>query len=82
MRKIELVFYNVYPSEKNTGLKHVLWEITDKDGNVNYDWGFAEWDGLAWGNIEVPEGYTAQVYSWANTVDPVFVLVEKKIITL
>ena len=82
MKKIELYFYQVNPSTTNTGLKNVLWEITDSAGVITHDWGFCDWDGTAWGVIEVPEGYTAQVHSWANTVDPDLVLEEKKIITL
>jgi hypothetical protein len=81
MKKIELLFYKTNPSEKNTGLKHVLWEIVDESGNKTYDWGFCEWSGMAWGDIEVPEGYTAQVFAWANTVNPDLLTVEKRIIT-
>lgn len=81
MKIIELIFYTTNPSEKNTGLKHVLWEITDDAGKVTHDWGFGEWDGTAWGVIEVPEGYTAQVHSWANTTEPGLLVNERRIIT-
>lgn len=82
MKKIELLFYPTTPSETNIGFKHVLIKITD--GNqVKYDWGFAYWNGTAWDPIETPEGVTAEVEYWANTVDPEILLKEEsKIITL
>ena len=83
MKKIELLFYSVNPSPTNIGLKHVLWAITDAVGVVTHDWGFAEWGGANWGAIDVPEGYTATVAWWGNTVDPELLVKEKsKIITL
>lgn len=81
MKKVEMLFYPTVPSEKNAGLKFVLWEVTDAGGVVNYDWGFAEWDGLQWQSIEVPEGYEAKVKWWSNTLNPdVLVKDESKII--
>ena len=83
MKKIELAFYRTNPSPKNIGIKHVLWEIADASGLLTYDWGFQVWDGQAWGEIEVPEGFTAQVHSWANCVNPDLLLKEpSKIIRL
>ena len=83
MKKIELLFYSVSPSPTNTGLKHVLWAITDAAGKVTHDWGFAEWGGEYWGAIDVPEGYSATVEYWANTVDPELLVKENsKIIKL
>jgi len=83
MKKIELLFYKTTPSEKNKGLKHVLWEVTGPDNIVTYDWGFAQWDGQAWEPIEVPAGFTAQIHSWANCVNPDLLLKEpSKIIRL
>ena len=83
MKKIEMVFYKTNPVEKNTGLKFVLWAVTDTDGNINHDWGFADWVGSEWDAMEVPEGYTAKVEYWANTVNPELLLKEpSKIITL
>lgn len=70
MKKVEMLFYPTLPSEENSGLKFVLWQVTDTAGVINHDWGFAEWDGLAWQPIEVPEGYEAKVVWWSNPVDP------------
>lgn len=82
MKKIELLFYRTAPSEENTGIKNVLWEINDGT-NLSHDWGFAVWDGREWEPIEVPEGYTATVHSWANCIDPAKLLKEEsKIIRL
>jgi hypothetical protein len=81
MKKIEMLFYAVNPSEKNTGLKFVLWEINDGT-NITHDWGFAEWDGNDWQPIEVPEGYTATVARWANTIDPAVLLKESRIVKI
>lgn len=82
MKKLELLFYSVNPSEKNTGFKHVLIKVTDGD-QFNHDWGFAFWNGIAWDPIEAPEGVTADVVMWANTVDPEVLLKEEsKIIKL
>lgn len=80
MKKIELLFYKVNPSAKNTGLKHVLFEVTTDEAEVKHDWGFAYWDGSAWEEIEMPEGFEAKVHSWANTVDPELLLKDKSLI--
>jgi hypothetical protein len=82
MKKIELMFYRTRPSESNTGLKHVLWEITDVDGIITHDWGFGFFDGHEWQPIDIPPGYTAVVHSWANTVNPDLLINENKIIRL
>lgn len=82
MKKIEMVFYKTSPSEKNTGLKYVLWEINDGTA-ITHDWGFANWNGSDWDGIETPNGYTAEVIWWANTVNPELLLKEpSKIISL
>ena len=70
MKEIVLMFYSVNPSEKNKGMKFVLWEVTDADNKVIYDWGLCEWDGKEWGKVDVPEGYTAKVVRWANSPHP------------
>lgn len=83
MKEVTLMFYKTIPSEENIGLKNVLWEISDTEGNLTHDWGFGNWDGKEWGAIPTPEGYTAKVAYWANTVDPELILKEKsKIIRL
>lgn len=92
MKKIEMVFYKTKPSEKNTGLKYVLWEIQvpghkpdscEVEYSITHDWGFASWDGKEWEAIDVPNGYTAEVIWWANTVNPELLLKEpSKIISL
>lgn len=82
MKKIEMVFYKTKPSENNIGLKYVLWEVNDGT-TVAHDWGFANWTGSEWEAIEVPNGYTADVIWWANTVDADLLLKQKsKIISL
>ena len=45
MKEVTLMFYKTIPSEDNVGLKNALWEVSDKDGNLTHDWGFAYWDG-------------------------------------
>lgn len=70
-KEIKLTYYNSDPSETNTGMKHVLWEITDSEQVTRYDWGFADWLGKEWDIIEVPEGFTAKVAWWANPLDPI-----------
>jgi len=83
MQKIEMLFYSINPSEINAGLKFVLFEINTPESQLVYDWGFADWDGKQWGNIDTPEGFTCKVVRWANTVDPELLTKEKsKIITL
>lgn len=82
MQKIEMLFYSTNPSETNTGLKFVLFEITTDESQVIHDWGFADWDGKEWGSIDTPEGFTCKVVRWANTVDPDLLMKEKKIIQL
>lgn len=78
-----MLFYQTTPSETNTGLKYVLWEVKNDNGHISYDWGFCEWMGFEWGDIEVPEGFTVKVEWWANTVDPNLLLKEPtKIIRL
>lgn len=79
MKKIELLFYKTNPSEKNQGLKHVLWEVTDPEGGKAHDWGFCEWNGFDWNmsGVEPPEGFTARVAFWANPVDPILLLKEQ-----
>ncbi len=83
MKQIAMLFYEVNPSPENTGLKYVLWEVSDGK-NITYDWGFADWDGKQWGAIETPEGYTAKVIWWANTANPDLLVkpVKGKIITI
>lgn len=82
MKKIEMLFYKTDPSAKNKGFKYVLWAIADIEGNITHDWGFADWNGEAWDPMEVPEGYEAKVFYWANTVDPKLLLEEKRIVLL
>ena len=83
MKKIEMLFYKTVPSEKNAGLKYVLWEVTDPAGGIAHDWGFCEWDGLDWIGVDTPEGFNAKVVYWANTIDPQILLKEQsKIISL
>ena len=83
-KKIEMVFYKTNPSEKNTGLKYVLFEITTDESQVVHDWGFAYWGGKEWDAIPRPEGIkSADVIWWANTVNPELLLKEpSKIISL
>lgn len=81
MKKIEMIFYKTTPSETNTGLKFVLWAV-DGPAGIAHDWGFCEWKGTEWDEIQVPEGYTASVVRWANTVEPDLLLNESKIISL
>lgn len=80
MKAVELLFYSSTPSATNIGLKIVLWEVNN--GAVLHDWGFAFWDGTDWENIETPEGVTASVVRWANTLDPAFVLNDSRIIKM
>ena len=82
MKKVELLFYKTLPSEKNAGLKHVLWAITDKDGIVTHDWGFGFFTGESWEPLETPPGYTAEVVYWASTVNPDILLNDRRIIPL
>jgi len=83
MKKIEMLFYSTNPSEKNIGLKFVLFEITTNESQVIHDWGFAEWLGSEWGEVPTPEGFECKVVRWANTVDPQILLKEEsKIISL
>lgn len=82
MRKIEMYFYSTNPAPDNTGFKFVLLEILiekpGKSPSIKYDWGFCEWLGTQWGSMgEMPEGVTAVVHRWANTVDPEVLLKEK-----
>lgn len=83
MKKIEMLFYPTLPSAENTGMKYVLFEITTDKAEIVHDWGFMEWNGEAWGNIEMPEGYSAVVKWWANTISPEILIKEpSKIIRL
>lgn len=71
MKKIELIFYRTNPSKKQTGIKHVLVQITDPDGGNIYDWGFCNWDGEKWGNVgEIPALFEVSIHSWANCPNP------------
>lgn len=76
MKTIELLFYQTNPSEENKGIKNVLWEVSDGK-SINYDWGFAVWNGTDWDEIETPDGYSAKVHSWANCVNPAKLLKEE-----
>lgn len=83
MKKLEFLFYPTNPSEKNAGLKFVLFEVTTNEGTVLHDWGFAEWNGLEWLAVEAPEGYSVKVKWWANTLNPDLLIKEPgKIIKL
>jgi hypothetical protein len=87
MKKIEMLFYSTEPSKKNTGMKYVLFEIVmpSKDfplthqstGEIIYEWGFLEWLGEKWGDIEVPTDWACTVKYWANTLDPAVLLKEE-----
>jgi len=70
MKKLEMLFYPVNPSEKNTGLKFVLFEITTDTSEIIYDWGFCNWNGLSWDPVETPENFTCVVKWWSNTLNP------------
>lgn len=78
-----MLFYNTLPSATNKGMKFVLWEVTDDKGNLIYDWGFCEWSGTAWDGVLTPDGFTAAVKFWSNTISPDVLLKEQsKIIRL
>lgn len=77
MKKIEMLFYKTLPSEKNAGLKYVLWEVTYADSQIKHDWGFCEWTGTDWIGVDTPEGVEAKVIFWANTVSPELLLKEQ-----
>ena len=81
MQKIEMLFYKTNPIATNTGMKFVLFEITDATGAVMHDWGFSDWMGTEWGPVDTPDDFTCKVVRWANTVDPSLLLNDKKIIT-
>ena len=82
MKKIEMLFYSTLPSMENIGMKYVLFEVTTDESEVIHEWGFMEWNGTAWGELEMPEGYSAVVVRWANTVDPKILLEDSRIIKL
>jgi len=77
MRELQMNFYNINPSKNNTGFKFVLWAVADSEGNITYDWGFADWLGTEWDVLPAPEGYEAKVVWWANTLDPEMLLKEE-----
>lgn len=77
MKKIEMLFYSTLPSEKNTGFKYVLFEITTDESQIIYDWGFCDWNGKEWDPVEAPAGFSSKVVYWANTVDPDLLVKEK-----
>jgi len=81
---LEWQFSDKLPGPKvPTGLKLVLWKITDNSNAAAYDWGFALWEGNAWESIEVPAGFTAEVVWWSEPLDPSVLLTEpSKIIKL
>jgi hypothetical protein len=82
MKKIELAFYKTAPAKDDIGLKIVIWAITETEtGAVTYDWGFGNWNGESFDGIDVPDGYTAIVARWANTVNPDVILNDSLIIT-
>lgn len=65
-----MLFYKTNPIESNTGFKYVLFEVTDSENKVIYDWGFADWKGKEWDSLPVPEGFSAKIAYWANTSNP------------
>lgn len=77
MKKVEMLFYPVNPSDTNIGLKFVLFEVTDAASVITYDWGFAMWNGLSWEPLEVPAGYECKVKWWSNTLHPDVLVKEK-----
>jgi len=87
MKKIEMLFYKTEPSAKNAGMKYVLFEIVTNESEIIHDWGFAEWDGLQWVPVDMPEGtpegYSCKVKWWSNTVSPdLLIKEESKIIKI
>lgn len=78
-----MLFYPVNPSEKNTGLKFVLFEVVTNESEIIHDWGFAMWNGLDWDPVEAPEGFVTTVKWWSNTLNPdVLVKEESKILRI
>lgn len=77
MKKIEMLFYQTLPAADNTGFKYVLFEITTDESEIIYDWGFADWNGTAWDEVEAPAGFSSKVVWWANTVHPDLLMKEK-----
>lgn len=83
MKKLEMLFYPTLPSEKNTGMKFVLFKITTDHGEILHDWGFCEWLGKGWGDVPTPENFSCEVVWWSNTLSPDVLIKEKsKIIKL
>jgi hypothetical protein len=82
MTKIEMLFYKTDPSETNTGMKYVLFEVTTDESQIIHEWGFADWLGKEWGEVPAPEGFSTKVVRWANTGDPALLLEEKRIVLL
>lgn len=72
-----MLFYPVNPSEKNTGMKFVLFEIVTDEAVIIHDWGFANWNGAGWDAVEAPEGFVTTVKWWSNTLNPDVLLKEK-----
>lgn len=82
VKTVEFTFYSITTPEKE-GLKLVLWEIVDDKNIPIYDWGFAYWSGSEWDSIGIPDGFTATVKWWAETLHSDVLLKEKsKIISL
>ena len=77
-----MLFYKTTPSEKNIGMKFVLFEVVTDESVVIHDWGFAQWTGKEWVEVDKPEGFTCTVIRWANTVNPDVLLKEGKIIKI
>lgn len=86
--KVEMLFYSTNPSKENIGMKLVLWEVLiekpEQEPDIQHDWGFAHWNGTEWDSPgQLPEGMTAVVCRWANTLNPEVLLKEpSKIIKL
>lgn len=81
MKKVTFDFNSSNPTTE--GLKFILFKITTDQNQIVHDWGFCEWLGNSWGEMEVPENYTCEVKWWADTVDPAVLLaVPSKIIGL
>lgn len=68
---ITLEFNDKNPTNKDSGFKFVLYEVTTSEPvQVKNDWGFAYWNGKSWDPLELPEGWTSKILWWAHTPDP------------
>lgn len=63
--KLVLDFKDFATDPKESGMKFVVFRIDQPGANAQFEFGFCEWDGVAWADMNQPR-VTVKVIKWCD----------------